>query len=179
MSRHSGEDSPEAMSDVILIEGEVYGLRSEVTAINVRAGVASLPSNCFMGCRNLTAVILPVSLRTINSHAFSGSNLKSIIIPNGVLHIFDGAFSQCPSLETVILPNSVQSIGFSCFWGCVKLRSIGLPECFPVTAGIEKQAIIPLNAFANCESLEHIVIPEVSYDLFIRILISPLEKHTN
>lgn len=50
------------------------------------------------------------------------------IIPNGVTHIGDEAFSGCESLTSINIPNSVTNIGNCAFYGCGFLKSINIPD---------------------------------------------------
>jgi len=60
--------------------------------------------------------------------SFWGSELISIIIPDGVTCIGKGAFSDCDSLTSIIIPDSVTSIGEWAFYGCTSLESIIIPK---------------------------------------------------
>lgn len=74
----------------------------------------------------------------IASHAFSGTNVQSIEIPNSVWFISNGAFAGCKSLKTIFIPESVTNISFNSvndsyhpwievkglFYGCDSLLSI-------------------------------------------------------
>ena len=51
-------------------------------------------------------------------HLGGCSSLSSIIIPESVTSIGDGAFSDCSSLFNIVIPNSVTSIGSKAFAGC-------------------------------------------------------------
>lgn len=55
-------------------------------------------------------------------------NLKSIIIPDSVTSIGDGAFALCENLTNIDIPNSVTSIGGGAFYGCSSLTNIIIPE---------------------------------------------------
>ncbi|MCD4827453.1 MAG: leucine-rich repeat domain-containing protein [Acholeplasmataceae bacterium] len=58
--------------------------------------------NAFVGCTDLTEIILPQDLTEISRGAFSGcSSLQEITIPNNVEFIGDWAFNECTSLEKV------------------------------------------------------------------------------
>ena len=78
------------------------------------------------------------------------TSLTSIVIPNSVVSIGDGAFSDCSSLSNIVIPDSVTAIGNFAFWGCSSLSNIVIPDS--VTA-------IGDYAFYYC-SLSNIVIPD-------------------
>ena len=50
------------------------------------------------------------------------ANYKTVIIPDTVIEIGNGAFCKCIELETVIIPDSVRIIGKRSFLGCTKLK---------------------------------------------------------
>ena len=55
---------------------------------------------------NLTELILPASLKTIGSNAFSNNQLQSLIIPNGVVLVNSFAFDGNP-ITTLVIPASL------------------------------------------------------------------------
>lgn len=57
----------------------------------------------------------------------NGEQVTHLIIPDGVESINDYAFVGCNSLATVSVPNSVRSIGTSAFYGCSGLTAIHIP----------------------------------------------------
>ena len=76
-------------------------------------------------------------------------NLKSIIIPDGVVLIDSYAFNNCSSLTNVTIPDSVIMINHWGFAWCTSLTNIIIPDS--VTT-IEERA------FAQCESLKDVTI---------------------
>ncbi len=58
---------------------------------------------------------VPSEVTKIGDGAFSGSSLKSVIIPDGVTIVGAYAFNMCNILESVTIPDSVVSIGDSAF----------------------------------------------------------------
>ena len=72
------------------------------------------------------------------------------IIPNGVTHIGDEAFSGCESLTSINIPNSVTNIGNCAFYGCGFLKSINI---------LDSVTNIGDRAFSFCRSLTNINIP--------------------
>ena len=106
----------------------------------------------WMRSTDLKVVIVEDGVTSIGSYAFlMCSNLESVTIGNSVTSIGDGAFYYCWNLESVTIGNSVTSIGNGAFWDCNKLESIVMPNT--VTS-------IGSNAFFNCSSLTSVVIPE-------------------
>ena len=101
---------------------------SNIEAINIPAGVRSLPESCFQGCRNLSSVKfaddckvesfikycfhfcenlktldIPSSVKKIENGCFLGTGLTSLVIPESVTTIGDGIFSSNTSLSTLTI----------------------------------------------------------------------------
>ena len=87
-----------------------------------------------------------------DSPFYQNSNIKSVIIENGVTSIGDSAFRSCTSLVSVTIPNSVTSIGNYVFYYCEKLKSVDLSD--NITS-------IGDSAFADCTSLTNVTIPSI------------------
>ena len=56
------------------------------------------------------------------------TNIKTVIIEDGVTSIGDGAFWGCSGLTSVTIPNSVTSIGEIAFSGCSGLQKVIVPD---------------------------------------------------
>ena len=90
-------------------------------------------------------------LTYINSPFHDKTEIKSIIINNGVTSISSNAFYGCSSLITVSIPDSVTSIGNYAFSDCTGLTSIDIPDS--VTS-------VGSSAFSNCTGLTSVSIPD-------------------
>jgi ribosomal protein L37AE/L43A len=104
-------------------------------------------------CRNsnVKKVVIEDGVTSIGNYAFWGcSNLTSITIPDSVTSIGDSAFNTCSSLTSLTIPNSVTSIGDSAFNTCSSLTSITIPD------GVTS---IEFAAFYACSSLTSLTIP--------------------
>ena len=100
--------------------------------------VVEIGGDVLDGCDNIDSIVIPDSVKKIHNGAFSGSKIKNVIIGNGVTELPDNCFSGCDSLEEVDIPDHISSIGQSCFRNCknIKMVKIGkdvteLPDyCF-------------------------------------------------
>lgn len=67
----------------------------------------------------IPASIDGVALKAVDINAFAGNAaLKTVVIPLGVTHIGDGAFSNCPNLSMVYLPDTLEYMSGSAFDNC-------------------------------------------------------------
>ena len=79
------------------------------------------------------------------------SQIKMIIVEEGVQAIGDYWFYNCSNVVSVELPESLVKIGASCFQGCSSLQNITIPS------GCTEYYN---NTFYNCSSLKWAVLPE-------------------
>ena len=97
-------------------------------------------------------IVIEDGVTSIGNFAFhSCSSLPSITIPDSVTSIGNFAFSGCRSLTSITIPDSVTSIGAYAFQSCSNLTSITIPDS--VTS-------IGASAFNSCSGLTSITIPD-------------------
>lgn len=132
--------------------------------------VTKISAGCFQ-CANLTELTIPVSVNTIGSNAFSGSNLeringlhtgmifqsgafqgcklKYLALPNDMTTIPNSFFMNTP-IEKIVLPKGVRSIGENAFYNTA-LTEIEIPD-----------SVVSIGnyAFASCASLRFVYVPE-------------------
>ena len=100
---------------------------------------------------SVTSVIIPNGVTSIGNGAFAGcKNLTSITIPSSVTSFGHNAFYNCTSLTSVTIPNGVTSIGGSAFNTCSALASITIPN------GVTN---IGDDVFLDCTALASVTIP--------------------
>ena len=85
------------------------------------------------------------------SPAYMNSDVKKVVIEDGVTSIGELAFYKCSSLTNITIPDSVTCIEYAAFHGCSSLSSITIPNS--VTS-------IGIYAFVFCSSLTSITIPD-------------------
>ena len=84
------------------------------------------------------------------------SDVKQVIIGDGVTTIGGSAFSYCSSLTSLTIPNSVTDIGSSAFSGCSSLTSVTIGNSVTEIGGY---------AFSGCSSLTSLTIPNSVTDI--------------
>jgi hypothetical protein len=104
--------------------------------------VTEIGINAFDGCKSLTRVVLPKSLKVIPNQCFMNTALTEINLPDTLEEIGGGAF-RCTyeeatkytvtthinsALSSIIIPSSVKSIGDGAFVGRENLKSIILSD---------------------------------------------------
>ena len=120
----------------------------------------------FYNCTNIEKVTLTKGAGTMQNYDSSNSayetcyqytpwyisrsNLKELVIEDGVKNIGSYAFCGCSGLTSVTIGNSVKSIGYYAFQNCSGLTSVTIPTS---VTGIGD------DAFQNCSGLTSVTIP--------------------
>ena len=121
--------------------------RDGIKKIVIKEGVTRIGDLAFGGCRNLTSVEIPNTVKSIGVRAFvECKNLPSIEIPNSVTSIEEQAFSLCDALTSIEIPNSVTSIGYQAFYNCYELASVTIGNS---VTDIAKEAFYALPALTS------------------------------
>lgn len=101
---------------------------------------------------DIKSVIISDGVTNIIGYAFEEcKNLISVDIPNTVTRIGEQAFHRCKWLTRVTIPGSVTEIARETFWGCEQLTNVNIPD------SVEN---IGDYAFSGCERLTNINIPD-------------------
>ena len=79
------------------------------------------------------------------------SDLRHLVIPEGVRSIGEKAFSKHSEIISVSFPESLEKISASSFWMCNKLRTVSIPK---------NVKIIKASAFQGCNSLTEVKLAE-------------------
>lgn len=104
----------------------------------------------FYGCKDITSVILPDTIKYIKGHAFDlCENLQTINLPNGLLTIEEAAFQCCYNLQHVFLPDTVETIKNFAFNHCQSLDA----SSFHIPTNVKcigDYTSYPAHMFYNC-----------------------------
>ena len=113
-------------------DGLAYGGTVNIPATVVLNGltfdVVGIRGWAFQFQSNLTAVIIPPSVKSIGEWAFSYTGISSIVIPNSVTYIGYCALRDCPNLASVTLPKDLNSIEREMFSNDKNLKRIEIPD---------------------------------------------------
>ena len=97
----------------------------------------------------------PTQPATIYSQAFKDcTNITDIVFPDNLTEISSYAFEGCTSLDNVVIPPSVTLVGEHAFYGCTSLLSV---LCRPQTA-----PTLGTDAFTGCNASLQICVPALS-----------------
>ena len=79
------------------------------------------------------------------------SDIKAVVLENGVTSIGNYAFAVCSNMTSVSIPDGVISIGKNCFIGCTSLTAVKIPDSV---------VTVDEYAFCNCKGLSAVTIGE-------------------
>ena len=122
---------------------------SSLETVSIPSGVKSINYYAFAYCRNLASADLPDGLEYIGNSAFYETGMKSIVIPDTVTELGEGAFSYCFNAKTLKISSNLKVIPAGAFSFCEKLKTVEIPD------GVTKLGY----AFGGCTDLKKITIP--------------------
>ena len=140
----------------------ITGYTGTVMAVRIPATIQGMPvreiGNRAFASSRITSVVIPQGVTIIREGAFYGcTQLNSVTFPSSLLQIEGsgqygwGAFQNCTSLTSVTIPAGLTIIESGTFWGCTSLTSITIP------AGI---IAIEFWAFLDCTRLASVTFPQ-------------------
>ena len=117
-------------------------------------GFENIPAYICSGAKNLKSVTIPekpdnLEGYRIGDYAFADSGLEEITIPDTVLDLGSGVFSNCTALKKVNFSTDLKTIGNSCFAGCTALTEFTVPN------GVTS---LGSGAFSGCKYLDRVTI---------------------
>lgn len=95
----------------LIISGNLQSIDIEQTT-----RVTTIGSKSFQNLRKLVSMRLPLTITSIGATAFSGTGLRSVVIPNKVTSIGEDAFAYCNDLKTVLVGKKVTTVSKGAFY---------------------------------------------------------------
>ncbi len=134
----------------------ITGYTGESPFVTVPATIDGLPVTAINDCAfmqtSIETIILPEGLTHIYSEAFGGcTKLRSVSLPSTLQSIDPYTFINCDSLTGIVLPDGLTRIGDQAFWECDSLASITLPGSLKSLGDY---------AFSSCPSLTSVTLNE-------------------
>ena len=80
------------------------------------------------------SIILPDGIELIEEGAFAGTKLKEIVLPSSLKVIGDGAF-KASSIEKIIFNDKLEKIDNNAFSGCTNLKNVIIPKSVKFIGG--------------------------------------------
>ena len=93
-----------------------------------------------------------LSVKIINSRAFDGSAITSVVFPESITQIGQYAFNNCAQLEELVLPDSLTTIQDYAFYACSNLRNV------TIGAGLN---YVGWSGFGSCFALENVYVSDL------------------
>ncbi len=165
-------------NSIVHLSNDLFQSCVKLKNISIPNSVTSIGNFVFDGCHSLEHITLPNTIKSIGNCAFSSCSklksislpdsitnigalafgycvlLDSIVIPQGMSTIQQGTFAYCRNLSTITIPENIINVGESTFSNCSKLRNVSFLGAKPRTIGA--------NAFIVCNSLDSVIIPDVT-----------------
>ena len=157
VAMNTGNNSGDSNAGNIVASGTcgtslTWELTNEGELIIEGTGEMSSSPWCDNHKSDIKTVIIGEGVTNIKGSAFSGcTGLTSVTIPNSMTSIGWSAFDGCTGLTSVTIPNSVTSIGNSAFSGCTGLTSVTIPNSVTSIGDF---------AFSSCTGLTSIIVEE-------------------
>lgn len=139
-------------SDVKEIPAYKYADRSDIKMVDASKAVQlkEIGEYAFVGCSNLESILLPNGVYMIGEGAFRDCGLTKIVLPESLKAVPRYAFRGCEKLANVKFPANLEDIGSHSFVYCKSLKDLKIPESV---------AHIGSNVFSMCSSIEEVELP--------------------
>lgn len=135
----------------VLSVGGYAFMDTGVRTPDLSAVTADFGMGVFMGCQELTEVILPKMMTEVPHSTFAScARLTNVTFPDVLEVIGPYAFGNCYALEKALLPDSVHTIGAEAFFVCTALSEVRMDGVMEIGE----------DAFRACNSLQTLRLPD-------------------
>ena len=120
----------------------LYFNKKPAGAQSIPEGLTEIGDFTFLGCKNLTGIVIPKSVKSIGRSAFdSCTGLKSVTLSEGLETIGFCAFNGCTGLTSITIPSSVKQIEAFAFDDCSSLKKVDYKGDLAKWCGIKLEAV--------------------------------------
>ena len=130
------------------IQNDTPGLITDLTGATIGACCEYIANNAFGAATNIKVVVMEEGVLSTGQGAFMrSSGLTTVIIPNSVKYIETDSFAECPNLSALTIGSGVTEIGQGAFSGCSSISNdLNLPNIAKINTA----------AFQGCSSLHSV-----------------------
>ena len=101
---------------------------AKLEKVNIPNSVTIMREQAFAYCSALNDLTIGVGLSQIPAYAFQSSGISSLILPDNIQKIGNGAFQSCENLSSITFGNALKEIGEKSFCLCSNLRELNIPK---------------------------------------------------
>jgi len=130
------------------IQNDTPGLITDLSGATIGACCEYIANNAFGAASNIKVVVMEEGVLSTGQGAFMrSSGLTTVIIPNSVKYIETDSFAECPNLSALTIGSGVTEIGQGAFSGDSSINnSLNLPNVTKINTA----------AFQGCSSLHSV-----------------------
>ena len=136
--------------DNVYFEGSVIEW-CKIKFSNNHSNPMSGGANLYCEGNIITEAVFPENTTHIGYAYYCCTSITSVVIPDYIVSIADGAFFNCSAITSITIPDSVTKLGRHVFMGCESITNIVLPDSV---------STISDQAFEKCSKLTSITIPD-------------------
>ena len=132
----------ESPNNNIIIDKESHALITgcKNAVIHADKGITSISNYAFLGRIGETTMEIPEGITSIGDYAFAQTDLTSVVLPSTLVTIDNRAFQGCNKLTGIVLPASVETIGDNAFSQCSSLKTVTSQIVDPSTVTVGNNA---------------------------------------
>ena len=105
-------------------------------------------------------VVVPEGVKTIRKDAFSWSDVTEVLLPYSLTTIENGAFTYSQKLSKVVLRSALKVLGERAFKGCKSLKTIDFSDSY---IEFNDNTNSSWYVFDGCDNLSEIILPPMNY----------------
>ena len=122
-----------------------------ITAFYFGDEVERIPAYLCYGLTGLSSIVIPNTVTEIGDGAFSYSGLNSVFLGNSVKKIGSHTFYRCSNLKSALIGDAVEEIGSAAFSDCSKLLTLTIPNTVTKICSY---------TFSNCKNLSIVTLSD-------------------
>ncbi|MCR5339305.1 MAG: leucine-rich repeat domain-containing protein [Lachnospiraceae bacterium] len=111
--------------EINVIAGEAFKNNKTLKKVVLPKTIREIESDAFNGCKNLASVDLSkTKVEVIGLDAFRGTKIKTVTLPKQTTTLETGAFANCKKLKTVTLGKGIRQIDEGVFKGAKNIKTL-------------------------------------------------------